>query len=300
MDTLGYVSSSLEMVPRSPRQLVRHVAVSVFAASSAATGATARALCRPRVQILNLHHVFPDEEHGFLQLLTDLKREHTFLDYSDAVARIQRGGIDRPYVAFTMDDGMKSCVRAADILEQFGVRACFFLVTSMVGERDLPRIREFCRRRILVPPFEFLTWDDAEVLRARGHEFGSHTVSHLRLSDLEPSRVSEEVHVSAQLLRARLGEARHFAWPYGGFADANAAIVAQVFAAGYRSCASAVRGCHVAGGSPLEPTQLCIRRDHCLARWPSAHCLYFMQRNADSASPAGNDWPDSWTRPDAA
>lgn len=283
------------MVPRSPRRLLRHVALSALAAASAASGATARALARPRLQFLNLHHVFPDEERGFRRLLETLARDHELLDYSAAVTRLQRGEIDRPTVAFTMDDGMKSCQRAAEILEEFGTRGCFFLITSMVGETDMPRIREFCRRSILVPPFEFLTWDDIEVMRARGHEFGSHTVSHDRLSALPPSRVIEELGRSAEMLRARVGEARHFAWPYGGFGDASAEVVAAAFDAGYESCASAVRGCHVTNGTPIEPRQLCIRRDHWLARWPDTHCRYFMQRNVALASPAGNVWPDTWS-----
>lgn len=297
MDSRGYVSSGFEMVPRSPRRALRHATLSVLAAVNGASGVTARVLARPRVQFLNLHHVFPDEEDGFRALLTALARDHEFLDYSTALARIQCGDIDRPCVAFTMDDGMKSCVRAAEILEEFGTRACFFLITSMVGETDMPRIREFCRRSILVPAFEFLTWDDAAALRARGHEFGSHTMSHEQLADLTPSRIDSEVGGSAEILRARLGEARHFAWPYGGFGDANAGVVTAAFSAGYESCASAVRGCHVSDGTPVEPARLCVRRDHWLARWPSSHCRYFMQRNAASASPAGNLWPASWNGP---
>src|SRR5688572_6837736 len=83
---------------RSPRAVARHAALSVLAAAHRASGRTARALRTPRVQILNLHHVFDDEVDAFRRLLRALSRDHAFIGYSEAVRRVRTGELDQPYV----------------------------------------------------------------------------------------------------------------------------------------------------------------------------------------------------------
>jgi hypothetical protein len=92
------------------------------------------------------------------------------------------------------------------------------------------------------------------------------------------------------MLRSRLGEAGHFAWPYGRFSDVSARAVELAFRAGFSSLASSVRGCHVAGTPPVSTRDLCILRDHTVAHWPAAHTLYFLARSSASASPADGMW----------
>jgi peptidoglycan/xylan/chitin deacetylase (PgdA/CDA1 family) len=245
------------------------------------------------VHFLYLHHLFRDEEAAFHALLRCLGESHTFISYSDAVARVRDGRVDRPYVTLSMDDGLKTCRRAATIMNDVGARACFFLVTSMVGATDPLRIREFCAERLHKPPLEFLSWDDAEALLRQGHEIGSHTRTHVNLAALGIDQLVEEVDGAAEEVRRRLGAVEHFAWPYGRFTHMSRAAFGAVFDAGFVSCASAERGCHVAGTGPIDLRRLCLRREHVIGAWPVSHSLFFIARSSRRASSGRQTNPDA-------
>jgi peptidoglycan/xylan/chitin deacetylase (PgdA/CDA1 family) len=191
-----------------------------------------------------------------------------------------------------MDDGLKTCMRAAAIMNDVGARACFFLITSMVGTTDPVRIREFCAERLHKPPLEFLSWDDAEALLRQGHEIGSHTRTHPNLAALAMDQINEEVDGAAQEIRRRLGTVEHFAWPYGRFTDMSRAAFRTVFGAGFSSCASAERGCHLADQGPIDLRRLCVRRDQVIGAWPLSHSLFFIARSSHRASSGRQTHPE--------
>jgi peptidoglycan/xylan/chitin deacetylase (PgdA/CDA1 family) len=249
-----------------------------------------RALERPRVQTLFLHHVMPDEERPFRALIERLLRQHAFLPYSEAVARVLSGEIDRPAVSFTFDDGLRSQLRAAEILRDYGISACFFVCEAILDKRSDAEVAAFCARELGLPPLELLTWSDAEQLSAAGHEIGNHGRSHRPLASLSGSELADEIGGALDSLRRRLGNVEHFAWPRG-WADAfSAKAAAEVFRAGHRSCASGIRGCHVAGPK-REARDVCIRRDHVVAADPIRHTTYFLAKNSLRATEATRDWP---------
>jgi peptidoglycan/xylan/chitin deacetylase (PgdA/CDA1 family) len=231
--------------------------------------------------------VFEDEEHAFQNLITDLVRDHVFLPYGESIKRVCTGNIDRPYLAISFDDGLASCLRAGRILAGQGISACFFVVVGMVGEQDADRVAEFCRQRLDMPPTALLDWDGIEELRSLGHEIGSHTMSHARLSELDDDGLAAELDESQRVLTDRLGRAAHFAWPYGHFADAFPGITARARSAGFDTCAANERGAHTVRA---QPERLCVRRDHVLARWPVRHIRWFLARNAMRTSAATNEF----------
>jgi len=249
-----------------------------------------RALERPRVQILFLHHVMADEERPFRALIERLLRRHTFLPYSDAATRVISGDIDRPYISITFDDGLRSQLRAAEILREYGISACFFVSEGMLEGHSDAEVAEFCARELGLPPLELLTWSDVEQLAAVGHEIGNHGRLHRVLSSLSSSELADEIAGALESLRRRLGKVDHFAWPRG-WADAfSAAAAEEVFRAGHSSCASAIRGCHVPG--PMrDQRDVCLRRDPVIAADPLRHTMYFLSKNSLSATDATRDWP---------
>jgi peptidoglycan/xylan/chitin deacetylase (PgdA/CDA1 family) len=288
-----FTNSAGDLLPRSVRNKVRDLAVSTLAMISRLNGTWTSALHRPRVQILTLHHLFPDEEQGLRRVLNTLLQTHTFISYSEAVSRIVSGNIDAPCLAFTVDDGLKSCRNASRVLREFGISACFFVCTTVIGMTDYAKISEFCRRRLFIPPSEFMSWDDLEELKSDGHEIGSHSLTHPDFSTLTLVQVENEIVGSRDQLRQRLGSASHFAWPFGQFGSFSASAAEMLFAAGFESCASGERGCHL-GGRSLDPADVCIRRDQVLPNWPLDHIHYFLARNSGSASPANSRWPAGW------
>jgi peptidoglycan/xylan/chitin deacetylase (PgdA/CDA1 family) len=251
-------------------------------------------LTRNRIQFIYLHHIFKDEEEAFRSVLRHLSRTHSLISYSEAIARLWRGEIDRPYVCVSFDDGLKSCLQAARIMDEFGVSGCFFICPSIIGETDHQKLKDFCIRKLTLPPTEMLTWDDVETLLSAGHEIGSHTMSHQVLSRISQEQIVEEVAGSYECLTRRLGSVKHFAWPEGRFFHFSANAARVVFDVGFQSCASAERGCHVAR---LETglRGLCIRRDYIAAKWPLSHIAYFLASNSQSASDKHNHWPDGWS-----
>lgn len=276
-----------DVAPRGARPAVRAAVLGLFSAGWARSGRLRSALRRPRVHIVCLHDLFPDEEDPFRRLLRRLAEDHEFIAYGEAVRRINAGDFPRPSVAFSFDDGFRTTLAGARILEEFGARGCFFVCPPMLGERSAEARARFCRERLLMATREFFVWSDAESLLAAGHEVGGHTLTHRRLSETGEGELDDEVGGCRQSLLAGLGRADHFAWPFGHFDDMSAAGMRAVLGAGFTSCASSERGCHVARSRGA----LCLRRENTVAAWPSGHVAYFMARSASRASSRDNDFP---------
>ncbi len=274
------------------RSLARHAALDVLGLLDTATGSQRQDLTRPRVHFPYLHSVPAHEEERFRALLSDLRRTHEFIGYSDAVDRVLRGDIDRPYMAFSFDDGFASNTRTARILEEFDTRGCFFVATRFIGTPTVEKARElFGYSEGIDEPA--MTWTDLESLLSRGHEIGNHTMRHRPLSHLPPDQVIEEIAGAAENLRGHLGQVDHFAWPFGRYSHFSPVARDAVFAAGHRSCASAERGSHVPDFSG-SPSTLCLRRDHLMTRWPLAHSRRFLAKSAKHARAGDQGFPADW------
>jgi len=85
----------------------------------------------------------------------------------------------------------------------------------------------------------FLNWDEAREMVRGGMAIGSHTHSHVVLSQLEPHQQLEELSQSRTILKAQLGaEVEVLAYPVGhrdSFSEATKAIARD---AGYRAAFS--------------------------------------------------------------
>ena len=276
----------------SARSVARHLALSGLAFWYRAAGRMS-SLDQDHIQFLYLHHMFPDEEAPFRRLLTALSRTHHLIGYSEAVDRILNGRIDKPYLCLSVDDGLKNSLRAARIMKEFGVSGCFFICPAMVGETNHQRLEEYCRQRFGMPPTELMSWNDIGTILKDGHEIGSHTMTHPVLSRISEHQAQDEIARSYEWLVAKAGRVDHFAWPEGRFFHFTPAAAEMVFDAGFKSCASAERGCHVARPAGAERS-LCIRRDYISAKWPLSHVLYFIVRNCLTASDHNNQWPEGW------
>lgn len=275
------------------RNAARRVALGSLSLFRRVTGASASALTRPRVHLLYLHRLAPADEAAFRSLLWWLADGHRFIGLSEAVRRVRTGALDAPYVTVSVDDGFRSSLRVAAVLEELGTRGAFFVCPSVVGCDDPSRVGRFFGHGGAAVEAQ-MGWGDLEGLLDRGHEIGSHTLSHVDLATQSRDRLEAELGGSAEILRRRLGRVDHFAWPYGRFAHFTPRAADAVFEAGYASCVSAERGCHVQA-APDHPHELCLRREHVMAGWPQAHVEYFMARSSLRAGAADNTWPREWS-----
>ncbi len=292
------VSRTSDLHRRTARDIVRHLALDALSWREWLPGTNLYS-GSAHVQFLLLHHVFDDEAAAFGEMLRRLQNNYQFISYSDAVDRILMDRIDGAYLAISFDDGLKCCRRAAEIMADYGATACFFVCPPIIGETNRVEIARFCHDRLRHPITDFLSWDDIEHLLNAGNEVGGHTLDHVNLAAHPIGQAHEEIRGSYEMLTARIGSVRHFAWPYGQFSDISAKSVRTVFAAGYQSCASGARGCHgpTAGdGGPhqvLAPERLCIYRQSVVAGWPHRHVRYFLRRAARRPLTVDETWPST-------
>jgi peptidoglycan/xylan/chitin deacetylase (PgdA/CDA1 family) len=244
---------------------------------------------RPRVQFIFAHHVLRGEVDGFRCIVERIAEEYNVVSYSEAVRRVHEGPIDEPLICFSFDDGLKDHLRIGRILAEYGISACFFVCPGIVGTQDPETLRAFADR-LGLPVSPVLSWEDIDELQSLGHEIGGHTFTHRNLGEISHQRVRDEVHKTFDVLEARSESSIHFAWPYGKFSDIDASAVQEIFRAGFSSCASAVRGCHVHphGG---DSESLCIRRDVFVAGKPLRNVEVFLALNTLLTSRQKNEWP---------
>jgi len=276
------------------RDLTRQVVLDML--SWVTQGQQKAYLEKPRIQFLYFHHVFQDEAENFEKLVRCLASDHTFISHTEAVNRLIHGTIDRPYIAWSSDDGLENNRVAAKILKRYGASCCFFINPKTIGLDDFQAIKKFCATKINMPPVPFMSWSNVATLLKDGHEIGSHTMNHDRVLDLTPGEFKEDLQESKEILESHCGTIRHFAYPYGRFSDFSAQAHAQVFEAGYESCSTAVRGCHVRHGGALQKKDVLIRRDQVVGAWPLAHVRYFLMRASKNARSENNVLPNTYLK----
>ncbi len=103
---------------------------------------------------------------------------------------------DQKVVALTYDDGPNPPYtnRLMEVLEQFGVKATFFVIGRQVEQHS----------------------ETVQSLQRQGHELGNHSYSHRRLVSTPKAAIADEIHQTDQLLQ-KLGspDRIHFRSPYG-------------------------------------------------------------------------------------
>lgn len=117
-------------------------------------------------------------------------------------------GSTRGLVGLTFDDGYENFLRTAlPTLEKFGFSATVFVLAGMFGgENSWDR----------EPRLKLLDVEGVCEVSERGMEVGSHGLSHIELSGLNPEQLEHEVRGSRQVLSEVLGEAvEGFCYPYG-------------------------------------------------------------------------------------
>lgn len=276
---------------RSVRRLVRGSALDLLTTYSWLRGDFTQSNLLPVVQVINLHGVATAKLPAFGALIERLKKRYEFISYSAAIDRIKTGNIDRQFATITFDDGLKNHKDAAKLMADHNVLGCFFITPAVIDLEPI-RIPAYCRDVLRIPPTEFMNWDDLEQLRDWGHEVGSHTVTHPNMSTISLDQAQYELVTCREIITAKLGNARHFAWPLGRFSHFSPEVARAVVDAGYESCASAERGSHAAHSE--KGGTLCVRRDLVEVEWPTRHCEYFLMKSGRVPLKPSQTWPAHW------
>ena len=129
----------------------------------------------------------------------------------------QYSSIPQKNVVLTFDDGYSDfCDWALPELQKYGFSATVFLATGFVGEN--PK---------LFKGKECLTWIEIQELAHNGIEFGSHTVRHRRLIEMNREELRYEITVSKEAIEAKVAMpveafSYPFAFPDGHFEHISA------------------------------------------------------------------------------
>lgn len=131
--------------------------------------------------------------------------------------------------AITFDDGLRSTLRAADVLARHGFAATAFLATDRMGLDNAwpgqPRA---------IPRFEVLTWAEALELRAAGVRLAAHSKTHPHLNQIDDAAIDAELTGSRSAIESRTGEpCRLLAYPYGAHDRRVRRIAARHFDAAF-------------------------------------------------------------------
>jgi len=208
------------------------------------------------VNVLAYHWVDPDPGHRLRQWgvtpeefesqMTALaERGYRVLSLQE-VLQVVHGERPSPSkaVALTFDDGYRGLLdHALPVLERFGFRATFFLVSDRVGGTNAWDAHHGDAPRAL------LTWDETARLVARGMEIGAHSRTHPFLPDLPDRALQDEVRRSKETIEDRLGRpVRFFAYPHGLLDER---CRRSVMAAGYAGACSSEPGGNGRGTDPF-------------------------------------------------
>lgn len=139
---------------------------------------------------------------------------------------------DKP-VIISFDDGYADNYSAAlPIMEKYGMKGTVFVISGQVGQPD------------------YLTWQQIKEMQARGTEIGSHTHSHVALTEIGQPQLQDELQRSKQILETNLGTSIEFlAYPYGQF---NTQIIAALEQAGYTGACTGEPGLGTTAGNAYK------------------------------------------------
>ena len=181
-------------------------------------------LNRKRVSIICYHSVTDDADRverdlykqhipltRFLSHLDYLQAHHTVISLSQYVdARRNNLRLPNRSVVLTFDDGFEDFYTiAAPHLHQRRLPATVFIITERAFGRSVPK-GESC-----------LNWDQIRELAAAGIEIGSHTCSHLPLSEMSREEVTKELSESRALLESSVGcSPIALSYPFGQTSEA--------------------------------------------------------------------------------
>jgi len=133
---------------------------------------------------------------------------------SFSFAAYQPAMLNRGLVSITFDDGWRNIyTNGLPLLQKYNIPSTQYLLTETTSYPDymtIAMMREF---------------------QTKGHEIGSHTVSHAHLSQLSAAQLATELSNSQTFLRNNFGAqtAKNFATPYGEYNDSVITSIQQYY-----------------------------------------------------------------------
>ena len=200
-----------------------------------------RELYPSRTPILMLHEVSAPTELKMMSLAISPKRFTRHMqwlkrmNYTSALPTEWLKRMAGRRVILTFDDAYEDFIRNAfPVLDRLGLKATVFVVVDRIGRtNEWDQAAGFKSKPLL-------TLEQIRELHRHGVHFGSHSLTHARLTDLSDSDLEREVSDSKRKLEDLLGsEVTCFAYPWG---MADMRVRSAVARAGYKVALTAQEG----------------------------------------------------------
>ncbi|HET6845501.1 MAG TPA: polysaccharide deacetylase family protein [Anaerolineales bacterium] len=136
-------------------------------------------------------------------------------------------------VSLTFDDGDADNFQAAALLDQYKLRATWYIPSGLVGTAG------------------YMTWDELLALQSSGHEIGGHSLQHTRLDGLPAAELKRQVCDDRDALKSHGFQPISFAYPFGAYDPAATKMVQDC---GYLSARTI--GAGPDSIPPIDPYQL--------------------------------------------
>jgi peptidoglycan/xylan/chitin deacetylase (PgdA/CDA1 family) len=122
---------------------------------------------------------------------------------AEPMAATPTGGVDgqTTVVSLTFDDGDADNFAVAPLLEQYGLKATWYIPSGLVGQPG------------------YMTWDQLHQLADKGNEIGGHSLDHRNVGDLHGTDLRHQVCDDRSNLMKHGFTPQSFAYPYGGYSD---------------------------------------------------------------------------------
>lgn len=186
---------------------------------------------------------------------------YTGLSMSAAMPYL-RGERSGRVAVITLDDGYADNLEAAlPVLQRYRFSATCYVVSGALGHHNTWDADKLSVRKPMMTAAQLRAWHDG------GMEVGAHTRNHPHLSQLDESRLHDEIAGSKADLENLIGQpVKQFCYPYG---DMNERVVAATREAGYEAATTTRRGRARAGSNLWQLPRIPVARQHLLPQFAS-------------------------------
>ena len=178
-------------------------------------------------RILMLHNIEKKNFQLFENNLKILKKNYNFIN--PKILKKSNYPKGKNNLLITFDDGFKSnYIFAKTILKKLKIKAVFFIVTDLINFDNHNKkliIKNIFPEEKLLNSFKYnvMSWNDVRNLEKMGHVIGSHTKSHLRLSDIKslPYLRDQIIAPINVFKKNKIQKPIFFAYSFGDFSSFN-------------------------------------------------------------------------------
>ena len=237
-----------------------------------------------RLRVLAYHDIPESEEIAFINHMTWLKENWNIVTPSEFETMILgKKPITGNNVLITFDDGFISNKLIAEkILNPLGIKAIFFVISDFVEIKNRNKSYRFASNQIVpgssvnnIPKnWKNMQWSDLASLIEQGHTIGSHTKTHVRLSECtSKDKLEMEIIRSAEKISHELGvDINHFAFTFGDI-DSFSRDALKVAKTKFDFIYSGIRGVNLGKVSPFA-----IRRDAVAYQLKDNNCRLYNKK----------------------